>query len=80
MQDLPKSDNSALQWAGEISSRQNVLLQYLPAPLSTGLLYPKFWLKTLGIATLWTGGSVFCNYDNAVLPDFLCILLNVCSG
>ena len=29
------------------------------------LLYPKFWVQTFGIATLWTGVSVFCNLHTA---------------
>ena len=29
------------------------------------LLYPKFWVQTFGLATLWTGVSVFCNLHTA---------------
>jgi len=29
------------------------------------LLYPKFWVQTFDIATLWTGVSVFCNLHPA---------------
>ena len=29
------------------------------------LLYPKFWVQTFGIATLWTGVSVFWNLHTA---------------
>ena len=78
--ELFNSDDSVLQRAGEISAWQNVLLQSPPAPLSTGLLYPKLWVQTVGIATLLTGVSDFCNYDTAIIPHFLCILLNVCPG
>ena len=49
-------------------------------PKVLGLLYAKFWVQTLGIATLWTGVSVFCNFYLVRLPHFLCILLNVCPG
>ena len=45
-----------------------------------GLVHPKLWVQTVGIATLWTGLSDFCNYDTAIIPHFLCILLNVCPG
>ena len=34
------------------------------------LLYPKFWVQTFGIATLWTGVSVFCNLHTAFPLDF----------
>ena len=38
------------------------------------LLYPKFWVQTFGIATLWTGVSVFCNLYPAFLLCFpLCV-------
>ena len=81
-----KSDDGALQQAGEISSRQNVLLQYPPAPL---LLYPKFWVQTFGLVTLWTGVSAFCNFFLSVyrissvfscvcaLPSIRILLLSV---
>ena len=34
------------------------------------LLYPKFWVQTFGIATLWTGVSVFCNLHTAFPLNF----------
>ena len=34
-------------------------------PKALGLLYPKFWVQTLGMAALWTGVSVFLNLDTA---------------
>ena len=34
------------------------------------LLYPKFWVQTFGIATLWTGVSVFCNLHIAFPLNF----------
>ena len=38
------------------------------------LLFPKFLVQTLGIATLWTGVSVFCNLHTAFPLNFnLCV-------
>ena len=39
-------------------------------PKVLGLLYAKFWVQTLGIATLWTGVSVFCNLHTAFPLNF----------
>ena len=39
-------------------------------PKALGLLYPKFWVQTLGMAALWTGVSVFCNLHTAFPLNF----------